>query len=93
MRPSADYFDVTERQVWVLRILDKAIQQTGRSPTVRELTDLCEYNSTYSVTDCLRRLAKKGMIRKEPRTSRGLSITALGKHLLHYAEDPDYGRR
>lgn len=76
--------DLTERQFEILAFIARSIRDEGFPPTHREIAVALGMaaNSAQAVNDHLLRLQFKGALRRRPRTSRGLTITAFGRVLL-----------
>ena len=66
--------ELTERQQSVYRFIVDTLHLRGYPPTVREIGDHFDMKSTGSVRDHLAALEKKGFIRREANTSRGIEL-------------------
>ena len=70
---------LTERQQAIFDFIAEAICSRGAPPTIREIMDVFNINSTNGVRTTLAALEKKGHIRRHARLSRGIE-------LVNYAE-------
>ena len=70
---------LTEAQKKVYGTLVKHYQETGRTPTLREVCNRMGTKSSHGIWEQLRRLERKGYLRVEPGIVRG--ITLLGGSL------------
>lgn len=69
----------TERQLEVLRAIDKSIREEGYPPTLRELCGQLGVLSTNAVASIIEPLIKKGFVIRKEFVSRGLRITDAGR--------------
>jgi hypothetical protein len=69
---------LTARQREVYDWIKAHIAQRCYPPTVREIAEHFEWASTRAVIDHLARLEKKGVIRRVPRTARGIVLVGNG---------------
>ncbi len=67
------------RQLQVLREIRRHHQAKGFPISIRELGDALGISSTNGVTDHLRALARKGLVRWEKQRSRTLLLTTAGQ--------------
>jgi repressor LexA len=65
---------LTSRQQQVLDCITRALDRNGIPPTLREIADDLQISGTLGVLKHLQALEKKGCIRKEAGTARGLRI-------------------
>ena len=65
---------LTERQQAIFDFIAEAIRSRGAPPTIREIMDVFEINSTNGVRTTLAALEKKGHIRRHARLSRGIEL-------------------
>lgn len=65
---------LTPRQAEVLSLIRTAVQQTGMPPTRAEIAAELGFKSANAAEEHLKALAKKGVIRMMPGTSRGLQL-------------------
>lgn len=73
----------TERQLEILRFIAREIEVDGFPPTVREIGEEFEINSTNAVADHLRALVRRGLLEQRPRMrARSLKLTRLGLTFL-----------
>ena len=68
---------ITKRQQDILDFISQQVQKRGYPPSVREIGTAVGLSSTASVHNQLNQLEKKGFIRKDKSTTRGLVV--LGK--------------
>ncbi len=83
--------ELTPRQLFILRFIGDFIQRRGRPPEIREIGDVISVESPNGVMCHLNALAKKGYIRREEMTARG--ITLVGARLELAYDDSEDGRR
>lgn len=67
---------LTTREKAILEFIRQKIQKSGFPPTVREIGDAVGLRSTSNVHSYLKRLEVKGVIRKNPDTSRAIEVVA-----------------
>ena len=65
---------LTTRQQAIFDYIAKTIRTRGAPPTIREIMDVFEINSTNGVRTTLAALEKKGHIRRHARLSRGIEL-------------------
>ena len=65
---------LTERQQTIFDFIAKTIKGRGAPPTIREIMDKFDINSTNGVRTTLAALEKKGHIRRHARLSRGIEL-------------------
>jgi repressor LexA len=65
---------LTERQQMIYDFIAETIRSRGAPPTIREIMDVFEINSTNGVRTTLAALEKKGHIRRHARLSRGIEL-------------------
>jgi repressor LexA len=75
---------LTRRQKETLDLIVEALQRNGRPPTLRELGEGLGISSTNGVRYLLDTLARKGHIRRQARTSRGIELVRqpVSNHLI-----------
>ena len=78
---------LTERQRFVLQLIEQSIRERGYPPTVREIARTMGISSSNGVTDHLRALIRKGALVREASTARGLRPTRMPES----AEPPEAG--
>jgi len=66
--------ELTERQIKVLRYIEKAVATSGYPPTIREIGNAFGDKSTNGVNDHLRALMRKGYLAKQAGKSRTLTL-------------------
>ena len=66
--------ELTERQQAIYDFIASVIRNRGAPPTIRDIMDEFEINSTNGVRTTLAALEKKGHIRRHPRLSRGIEL-------------------
>jgi SOS-response transcriptional repressor LexA len=66
--------ELTERQIKVLRYIEKAVATSGYPPTIREIGNAFGIKSTNGVNDHLRALMRKGYLAKQAGKSRTLTL-------------------
>lgn len=65
---------ISNKQKLILEFLDKEIREKGYPPSVREICQAVGLKSTSTVHGYLKRLEKKGLIRKDPTKPRALKV-------------------
>ena len=66
--------DLTPRQRQVYEFILSYIENTFRPPTIREIGEHFGMKSTGTVRDNIRALDRKGYIRQQPRSARGIEL-------------------
>jgi repressor LexA len=66
--------DLTPRQMQILRLIQRSIQETGMPPTRKEIAQELGFRSANAAEDHLRALARKGVIQLLPGASRGIQL-------------------
>jgi repressor LexA len=66
--------DLTPRQMEILRLIQRSIQETGMPPTRKEIASELGFRSANAAEDHLRALARKGVIQLVPGASRGIQL-------------------
>ena len=66
--------ELTRRQQAIFDFIAGIIRRRGAPPTIREIMDEFDINSTNGVRTTLAALEKKGHIRRHPRLSRGIEL-------------------
>ncbi len=62
----------------MIRVIALAIEKEGRPPSIRELCEACGWRSTKTATEQIEMCLKKGLIQRETRKRRGVSLTIAG---------------
>src|SRR6266436_1598748 len=65
---------LTPKQQRVWNFIAESRQRAGLAPSIREIMDHFGFGSTRSAFDYVKVLAKKGYLKREPRTARSLQI-------------------
>lgn len=79
-------FNLSSRQLQIFAVIKDAVLERGYPPTFREIASAVGLKSTSSVKHQISALEKAGVIVSDPRRSRTLEITDLGRQL-----DPESG--
>jgi len=66
--------DLTPRQLEILNLIKKHLDQTGYPPTRAEIAETLGFKSANAAEDHLRALARKGVIEMVPGASRGIRV-------------------
>lgn len=66
--------DLTPRQTEILRLIQRAVQETGMPPTRKEIAEELGFKSPNAAEDHLRALERKGVITLLPGSSRGIQL-------------------
>src|SRR5690606_30589709 len=66
--------DLTPRQTQILRLIQRAVQETGMPPTRKEIADELGFRSPNAAEEHLRALERKGVITLIPGSSRGIQL-------------------
>jgi repressor LexA len=74
--------ELTHRQLQVLALVADSHQRRGVPPTARELGKQLGIRSTNGVSEHLKALERKGVLRRLPRCARGLVLTEAGRRAL-----------
>ena len=74
--------DLTPRQTEVLRLIQRAIAETGMPPTRAEIAEELGFKSANAAEEHLRALARKGVIALVPGTSRGIQLKDILREQL-----------
>ncbi len=75
----ADANGLTPRQLKILSVINKAVEDQGYPPTMREIGQAAGLSSTASVTYQLQILEEKGWIRRDAARGRAIEITLPGQ--------------
>ncbi|MEN9294119.1 MAG: hypothetical protein RIT31_884 [Actinomycetota bacterium] len=75
----ADANGLTPRQLKILSVIKKAVEDQGYPPTMREIGQAAGLSSTASVTYQLQILEEKGWIRRDAARGRAIEITLPGQ--------------
>ncbi len=73
---------LTERQQRILACIRDFIRERGYPPTVRDIGREVGISSPSAVKYQLEQLERRGFIERDPRSSRGIRLSASGAHLL-----------
>jgi repressor LexA len=65
---------LTRKQQQVWNFIAESRQRQGIAPSIREIKEHFAFGSTRSAFDYVKVLAKKGYLKREPRTARGLQV-------------------
>jgi repressor LexA len=65
---------LTERQLTLLRIIEKRLAETGVAPSYAEMRDALGRKSTGPVTSLVKALEERGFIRRLKRRARAIEI-------------------
>lgn len=76
-----------QRSVDVLAFVVRRIDETGTAPTLAEIGDAVGFSSLPGAIYHLDRLAAHGLIRRDARISRGITVTPAGRRAVG-AHDP-----
>ncbi|MCH5461197.1 transcriptional repressor LexA [Lactobacillus sp. LC28-10] len=76
------------KQLAILRFIYNQTQSHGYPPTVREIGEKVGLSSTSTVHGHIARLAKKGLLIKDPTKPRALEVTELGVEALGIVNTP-----
>ncbi|AQR95639.1 LexA family protein [Clostridium saccharoperbutylacetonicum] len=68
---------LTEKERTILNIIEMYIRDKGMSPTVREIAEIAELNSTATVQKYINILESKGYILKEKGCCRSIRIKKI----------------
>ena len=74
--------DLTPRQTEILRLIQRAIAETGMPPTRAEIAQELGFKSANAAEEHLRALARKGVIALVPGSSRGIQFSPRPHYLL-----------
>jgi repressor LexA len=66
--------NLTPRQAQILRLIQRAVVETGMPPTRKEIADELGFRSDNAAEEHLRALARKGVISLLPGASRGIQL-------------------
>lgn len=75
----ADDNGLTPRQLKILSVIKKAVEDQGYPPSIREIGQAAGLSSTASVTYQLQILEEKGWIRRDASRGRAIEITLPGQ--------------
>jgi repressor LexA len=81
-----------EKQKEVYEFLKKFTEDKGYPPSVREICEAVCLRSTSTVHGHLKRLEKKGLIKRDPTKPRALEITELSLHKRELIDIPIVGK-
>ncbi len=65
---------LSERQIAILRLLDRYQEQNGYPPSIREMAEYAKIPSTFVVNYYLNQLERAGYIERESHVSRGVRL-------------------
>ena len=85
--------DLTPRQTEILRLIQRAIAETGMPPTRAEIANELGFKSPNAAEEHLRALARKGVIALVPGASRGIKLMDTMREQLGLAAHRTGGRR
>lgn len=66
--------DLSERQIQILEVIRREVQQRGFPPSIREIGERVGLSSSSTVHHYLRQLEEKGLIRRDPSRPRCIEI-------------------
>ena len=66
--------NLTEKQKKILEFIRDYVTKTGYPPSIKEIMDFFSFSSPTSVVSHLNALEKKGYIKRESKTSRGITL-------------------
>lgn len=78
--------ELTERQRRILESIRDFIQERGYPPTVRDIGREVGIKSTSAVKYQLDQLAQAGLIQRDPHSSRGIRLSAMGESWVGFGE-------
>lgn len=81
-----------DKQKEVYEFLKKFTENKGYPPSVREICEAVALKSTSTVHGHLKRLEKKGLIKRDPTKPRALEITELALHRKEMIDIPIVGK-
>jgi repressor LexA len=81
-----------DKQKEVYEFLKKFTEEKGYPPSVREICDAVSLRSTSTVHGHLKRLEKKGLIKRDPTKPRALEIAELSSHKREFIDIPIIGK-
>jgi repressor LexA len=70
---------LTERQLEILRFVERTIDERGVAPTLREIALAFGFSSTASAQKHVNGLERKGYLRRSKHQKRGLTLTEEGR--------------
>lgn len=73
---------MSERQKKILHFLEEFIYENGYPPSIREIQAALDLSSTSVVDYNLEALQKRGLIQRQPRSSRSITLTERGTDFL-----------
>ena len=74
MIPSSERKRLTARQRELYEFVLRYSRAHGRAPTIREIGAACSIPSTNGVTDHLKAIERKGYLRRDPASVRGIEV-------------------
>jgi len=83
---------ITDRQRDVLVCIRKSLDDHAYAPTLREIGDALDIQSTNGVTEHLQALIRKGYVEKDGQKSRALRLTKMGMIITDPPRLPDVRR-
>jgi repressor LexA len=81
-----------DKQREVYDFLKKFTEDKGYPPSVREICEAVSLRSTSTVHGHLKRLEKKGLIKRDPTKPRALEISELSNHRREFIDIPIIGK-
>ena len=73
---------VSGRREKILRMIHEHVERHGTPPSYRQIQDAVGLQTTSAVSYQLKKLEEMALLRREPRTARGLALTERGLALL-----------
>lgn len=74
---------LTKRQTEILTLIENHMAATGAPPTRAEIAKIMGFSSPNAAEDHLKALARKGIIKLVPGTSRGIRLVNVSNNLVH----------
>lgn len=75
-KPKKDFKSLSERQRNILKFMKRYMDRTGYPPTIREIGEATDINSTSVVNYNLNKLVDAGYLQRSDKVSRGLRLVA-----------------
>ena len=69
----------TDRQLQVLRAIERRLERRGYGPSVRDLASTLKVASTHTVTCHLEALSRKRLVVRDVRVARSIRLTDSGR--------------
>lgn len=78
---------VKGRREKILRTIHEHIEQQGHAPSYRQIEEAVGLQTTSAVSYQLKKLEEMGLVRREPRIARSLTLTEQGRALMGGANE------